>query len=73
MIVYHRHMKAAGINYCNSGARRWFEYHNLNWSDFITNGIAAEILIATGDAMALTVVEEARKEWAEAAKVVDRR
>lgn len=72
MIVHHRHMKAAGIDYCNTGARIWFEHHKLSWSDFINNGIAAEILIDTGDALALAVVEEAKREWAEAARVADK-
>lgn len=63
MIVHHRHMKAAGLNYCNPGARRWFKFHQLDWNEFITNGLPEEILAATGDAMALAVIEEARKEW----------
>lgn len=67
MIVQHRHMKAAGIMYCNPGARVWFKRHNLDWNTFIKDGLHADVLIATNDAMALAVVEEARKEWAEKA------
>jgi hypothetical protein len=63
-------MKAAGLDYCNPGARRWFAHHKLDWSDFIVNGISEEVLLATGDAMALAVVEEARNEWA--ARVADK-
>lgn len=66
MIIHHRHMKAAG-NYCNPGARKWFRFHGLDWDKFIREGIDADVIIATGDALALAVVEEAKKEWAERA------
>ena len=46
----------AKAGYCASGARRWFEAHNLDFKDFIANGIEAEVLLATGDAMAERVV-----------------
>jgi hypothetical protein len=69
MIVHHRHMKAAGLRYCNPGARVWFKHHGLDWNQFVNEGINADVLIATGDAMALAVVEEAKKEWAEKAAV----
>jgi hypothetical protein len=45
---------------CSGGARGFFKRHNLDWSDFLKNGIPAERLIETGDAMALQVVEVAR-------------
>lgn len=57
-------MKAAGLSYCNPGARRWFKLHGLDWNEFIRDGVDSEVLIATGDAMAFAVVEEAKKEWA---------
>lgn len=46
--------------FCRGGARRWFAAHGLDWSGFVKQGIEAEILVATGDAMALALVEWAR-------------
>lgn len=48
------------IGYCAEGARAWFAAHDLSWRDFVFNGIDAEILMATGDPMALRLVEHAR-------------
>ncbi len=63
--VYPRHMRLInGGTYCSSGAREWFGRNNLSWNEFVFHGICESKLIATGDAMAIAVVEEARKEWA---------
>lgn len=62
--VHVRHIKSGNLKYCHKGARFWFQFHNLDWIDFIKNGLPVETLEATGDAMALAAVEEARKEWA---------
>lgn len=48
-------VRACGM--CSSGARAFFERHGLDWGDFLENGIEVEAVAATGDAMALTVVE----------------
>jgi hypothetical protein len=48
------------LRYCSKVPRKWFERHGLSWSDFLANGIPASKLEATGDAMALKVVEVAR-------------
>lgn len=45
---------------CGPGTRRFFKRHNMNWQEFITNGLPEEDFIATGDAMAMKVVEVAR-------------
>ena len=45
---------------CSRGARRFFEQHDLDWQDFLKNGIPASVLAATGDHMALTLVEKTR-------------
>lgn len=45
---------------CSSGTRKFFKRHNINWSDFLKNGVSAKVLENTGDAMALRVVEVAR-------------
>lgn len=60
MIVYHRHI--AALRYCNRGARAFFARHGLDWAAFLASGIPAHELEATGDAMALKVVDRAREE-----------
>lgn len=44
---------------CSGGTRRWFEKHGFDYPDFLKNGIDSEKFIATGDPMALQVVEVA--------------
>lgn len=53
-----RHIRQANI--CSDGARKFFKRYDLDWSDFLANGIEAEKLEATGEAQALEVVEIAR-------------
>lgn len=52
-----RHVRAAGM--CSYGAREFFKRYDLDWSEFLRNGIPAETLIKIGDAMALQVVKVA--------------
>lgn len=47
--------------FCRSGARQWFERHGLDFTDFMRNGLPAEVLEATGDGMALAIVKWARE------------
>jgi hypothetical protein len=61
-IVYIRHVRAASI--CPSGARRWCESKGFSWRDFLSNGMSADDLEATGDALAHRVSEIARQEAA---------
>ena len=63
-MVHVRHIKVPNLKYCSRGARFWFKFHNLDWSNFVANGLSEDVLIKTGDAMALAAVNEARKEWA---------
>jgi hypothetical protein len=58
VIVTMQDIRAARM--CSGGTRAFFTRHGLDWSDFLKNGIPAERLAATGDAMALRVVEVAR-------------
>ncbi|MWP63222.1 hypothetical protein [Gilliamella sp. Pas-s25] len=52
---------------CSAGGRAFFKRHKLDWSDFLKNGIDAEILIKINDVMANQVIEQARlRLWAEA-------
>lgn len=53
-----RHIRKAKM--CSRGTRVFFQRHGLDYTDFLRNGIDAEKLAATGDAMALKVVEVAR-------------
>lgn len=57
LIVRMRDVRAASM--CSSGARQFFERHDLDWSGFLKHGIEAEKVLATGDAMARQVVEVA--------------
>jgi hypothetical protein len=42
--------------YCASGAKRWFTDNGFDFRDVLKNGVSAEAMLATGDAMALRVV-----------------
>ena len=57
MIVLMRDVRAARM--CSRGARVFLEKHGVDWAAFLRSGVDSELLIATGDAMALRVVEEA--------------
>ena len=48
---------------CFQGVRPWFARHGLDWQRFLREGLEAEVLAATGDALALRViaVAEARE------------
>lgn len=60
MIVYARHIRAAKL--CTRGARAWFEKHNINWTEFLSKGVPANVLLATGDSLAKRVVDQAESE-----------
>lgn len=57
-IVRQRDMRA--LKYCAWGVRAFFRRHGLDYRAFLRDGIPALELAATGDAMALAVVEVAR-------------
>lgn len=48
---------------CFQGARPWFARRGLDWQVFLREGLDAEVLAATGDALAFRViaVAEARE------------
>lgn len=50
------------MGYCGIGARAWFARHGLDWTAFVRDGLAASVLEATGDALALRVVQHARSQ-----------
>lgn len=51
-------VRAVGL--CVNGTRVWFAHQDMDFRAFLRDGCAAETLLATGDAMALRVVEHAR-------------
>lgn len=61
IIVTTRHVRAAEMCLI-PGARNFFARHNLDFRAFVKEGIDAQLLAATGDAMALAVVAIATKE-----------
>lgn len=58
--IFMRHIRQAKL--CSGGTRTWWRDNGLNWSDFLVNGIEGEALLATGDPLAMRVVEAARAE-----------
>lgn len=68
-IITRQHMRTVRAfgnrkGYCATGGRRWFAAHNMDWADFLKNGIPASTVQATGDALGIALVEHARKEIA---------
>ena len=51
--------------FCRGGARRWFQSHGLDWRGFVREGIDADALAATGDGLALALVDWAKKRAAQ--------
>ena len=60
MIVRRHHLDEMQPSYCAKGARRWCARIGIDWAAFVRDGIDAEVLEATGDAMALKLVEYVR-------------
>lgn len=61
--VTHQDLRVLG--YCNKGAREFFVRHGLDWSLFMQQGVAAEVLLEIDDEMAHTAVAEARRRTGE--------
>lgn len=59
MIVIYADLRAC--NFCSRGARDWFNRHNLNYLEFVQKGLSESVLAATGDALAMRVIEQAKK------------
>lgn len=39
------------MGYCHAGVRRWAQRYELDWSDFVKNGIPIEAIEGIDDAM----------------------
>lgn len=59
MIVQHKHLRL--LKYCNGGSREFFQRHGLDWSVFVAEGLPEEEFLATGDEMAIRLVEFAHE------------
>lgn len=57
MIILRQHMDEMPQPYCARGGRRWAARLGLDWAGFVRDGIDAEVLKATGDGMAIKLVE----------------
>ena len=57
VIVRMVHVRAAGM--CSSGARVFCERHNIDWADFLKNGIEVEKLIGIDDELLKQVIKAA--------------
>ena len=58
--VHPRHIRSAKI--CMKGSRAFFAKHDLDWTDFLANGLPVAVLERIGDPIALRAAEEARNE-----------
>jgi len=57
LIVTAADLRAA--RYCFAGVRPWFSRHGLDWQAFVEQGISADKLRATGDALIEPVIRAA--------------
>ena len=66
MRVYIRHARSVlgpnGKGYCAKGMRQFAARHSLDFDTFAREGVDADVLLNTGDAMAEAIVREAEKE-----------
>jgi hypothetical protein len=59
MMITMQDVRAAKM--CSRGARQFFTRHGLDWNAFVKEGLPDKVIEATGDAMAIRVVEVARE------------
>lgn len=58
--IYIRHVKQAGL--CSRGLRLFATEHNLDWVDFLENGIDIDDVKNIDDALVQAVIAAAQKE-----------
>ena len=51
--------------FCRDKSRAWFARHDLDWRSFKRVGISADVLVATGDGLALAPLFNQRAFFAE--------
>ncbi len=49
------------FGYCAKGTRAWMAAAGLSWADFVAHGLDESVFVATGDPMAIRLVEHARR------------
>lgn len=59
LIITIADIRKAGL--CARGARRWAEAQGIDFARFLKEGVPASVLLATGEAHAVLVVERTRK------------
>lgn len=59
MIITYQHVRQ--MRYCAKGTRAFFERHGLDWSQFLKVGLPEELILATGDTMAIKLVQQVKK------------
>ena len=64
VIITMRHVRKAGQ--CSRGARAFAQEHNLDWDDFLKNGISLEKMRAIDDAIGNKIADIAEAEATEA-------
>ena len=69
IIVTMEHVR--GAKQCSRGAREWFKMHNLNYDDFLVNGMPVEKLESIPDAIGHHVAAYARKDYERLQKLLD--
>jgi len=62
IVVTVQDLRAARL--CFQGSRPWLTRHGLSWQDFLAKGIEADVLEATGDALAKRVIAQAQARMA---------
>lgn len=55
MVIRMNDLRVCG--FCLDGARHFAEKHNINWVDFLTDGLDSDYLLSLDEAMATEVVE----------------
>jgi len=58
MMVYIK--DAVELGYCIKGLKEFCKRHDIDFKDFVKNGIEADIILKIEDAMAFKLVEYAR-------------
>lgn len=58
MKVYAR--DAMELKYCVAGQKQFCKNHNINFREFVRNGIDCEVFLRTKDEMAIRMVEHVR-------------
>lgn len=58
MVIYIHELRKY---HCVRGIRAWFEKNGLDFKKFLREGIESDLLVDTGDAMAISAVDKIRK------------